>query len=206
VGRLGLAASRATTPCTNAVSYAQELFRRSSTTVALASYCGPGTVGGAFQVIANVPTEQRRYLQDELSWTTKRGTLTLPASEVRAELVQLRGYSAHADREGLLDWVFWEFRGKQGLSGRTVFLTHGSAQARAGLRSAIEARSATLCAGGADAKVTVETPSDDLSWFDLDAGEWELKAADDSTDARGEIAALRRRLAELESQHTATAR
>lgn len=54
---------------------------------------------------------------------------------VRAEVVQLEGFSAHADREGLLDWLAPLAAGRP-----RVVLTHGEDPARAGLAAAVHAR------------------------------------------------------------------
>lgn len=54
---------------------------------------------------------------------------------VRAEVVQLEGFSAHADREGLLDWL-----APLAPSQPRVVLTHGEDPARAGLAAALHAR------------------------------------------------------------------
>nr|WP_253945983.1 MBL fold metallo-hydrolase [Niveibacterium sp. COAC-50] len=54
---------------------------------------------------------------------------------VRAEVVQLEGFSAHADREGLLDWLAPLAAGHP-----RVVLTHGEDPARAGLAAAVHAR------------------------------------------------------------------
>ncbi|GAA5180938.1 MBL fold metallo-hydrolase [Niveibacterium umoris] len=54
---------------------------------------------------------------------------------VRAEVVQLEGFSAHADREGLLDWLAPLAPAKP-----RVVLTHGEDVARAALASALHAR------------------------------------------------------------------
>jgi len=54
---------------------------------------------------------------------------------VRADIRQLQGFSAHADRNGLLDWL-----GAMAADGPTVALTHGEAQARESLAASIRDR------------------------------------------------------------------
>jgi len=54
---------------------------------------------------------------------------------VRADIRQLQGFSAHADRDGLLDWL-----GAMAEDGPTVVLTHGEAQARESLAASIRDR------------------------------------------------------------------
>jgi len=53
--------------------------------------------------------------------------------EVNAEIVSLEGFSSHADREGLLDWVRAFDRPPSAL-----FLVHGEAASKAGFRDALE--------------------------------------------------------------------
>jgi metallo-beta-lactamase family protein len=59
---------------------------------------------------------------------------------VRAEVVRLDGLSAHADRDGLLQWI-----GALPRAPRQVFVTHGEPEAADALRQAIEERHRWVC-------------------------------------------------------------
>lgn len=56
--------------------------------------------------------------------------------EVRATVGKIDGYSAHADREGLIDWAV---RTRDAGSPRRVFLVHGEPESSAALAEALEA-------------------------------------------------------------------
>jgi metallo-beta-lactamase family protein len=59
---------------------------------------------------------------------------------VRAEVVKLDGLSAHADREGLLQWI-----GALPRAPRQVYVTHGEPEAADALRQAMEERHRWAC-------------------------------------------------------------
>jgi metallo-beta-lactamase family protein len=65
------------------------------------------------------------------------GRVTLDGREraVRAGVHVLGGYSAHADQQGLLDWV-----AATGAMPKTIKLVHGESGARAGLRAKLMER------------------------------------------------------------------
>lgn len=91
---------------------------REQTLVLLPGYMAPGTLG--------------RQLADGAREVEVFGE---PVA-VRAEIVQLDGFSAHADRAGLADWL-----APMAAAGcRRIVLTHGEETARAGLAEAIAAR------------------------------------------------------------------
>jgi metallo-beta-lactamase family protein len=59
---------------------------------------------------------------------------------VRAEVVRLDGLSAHADRQGLLQWI-----GASPRAPRHVYVTHGEPEAADALRQGIEERHRWSC-------------------------------------------------------------
>ena len=59
---------------------------------------------------------------------------------VRARIRELEAYSAHADREELIEWI----RGRQPIHG-SLFLTHGEPPALAGLRDAMGEEIGSIC-------------------------------------------------------------
>jgi metallo-beta-lactamase family protein len=59
---------------------------------------------------------------------------------IRAEVIDLPGFSAHADRDGLLAWI-----GALAKAPRQVYLTHGEPVAADSLRQAIEERNGWHC-------------------------------------------------------------
>ena len=70
--------------------------------------------------------------------------------EVRARIVEISGFSAHADRRGLIDW----FDGLGGNPGHT-FVVHGDPEAAAALAATLRQREANVIVPQRDASFDV---------------------------------------------------
>jgi len=168
------------------MAYLDSLLRRESTTVLFTSFVPPATNGGRLLQHVQIPIEDRCRVSDQLTWADadpKRSMHRLPLSEMVAHIEKIDGYSAHADQHDLLDWLIWEYDGHLCLAGQTVFITHGTNNARRELAQAVQTRGATV-------DVSVEVPTKKHSWYDLDEGRW--RSAHRSREA------LEARVAELE--------
>jgi Cft2 family RNA processing exonuclease len=143
--------------------YLRRLLPDASTKVLLTGFCGVQTVGGALQKIASVPLDTRIRLGGDL----KLGGQTLPMREIRATIAKLEGYSAHADQDGLVDWLWNAKPGEEVRPiARKLFISHGTRQAREGLKAAIMMRSEAT-----RQPIEIELP-DSERWFDLDSDTW----------------------------------
>ena len=89
----------------------------------------------------------------------------LPIAEMKASVEKLNGYSAHADQNGILDWLLWKFNGNWETSGSTIFIQHGEDGEREKLSQAIHQRAEQL-----EKQVYTVSPNDQTKWYDLDAG------------------------------------
>ena len=76
------------------------LLGSAANTVALAGYCSPGTVGGQLLSLAQAGVGDRQRLTGSLDWPDG---VAMWQAEIKAGIVALSGYSAHADQAGLLD-------------------------------------------------------------------------------------------------------
>jgi metallo-beta-lactamase family protein len=162
-----------------------------TTTVLFTGYCAQGTVGGRLLDLARMPVDERPTPDGMLASSALRYE-----GPIRAHIEAIGGYSAHADQNGLLEWVF-ERRG-DGIvraAGRTVFVQHGNTEQRRRLAELIEARAAEH---GLD--VHAELPTLDHGWFDLDAGAWDVSDRTEEQLLRQEVARLRARVTELEGR------
>ncbi|MDR0423958.1 MAG: MBL fold metallo-hydrolase [Clostridiales Family XIII bacterium] len=102
--------------------------------------------------------------------------------QVNAEIHNLEGFSGHADRDGLLDWV-------SGLrqAPAQIFLVHGEQQAKEALAASIR------LAFGYEAHVVTE-----MSEFDMDKGEVMTRAElMESFAGREQLESMRRKLADV---------
>jgi metallo-beta-lactamase family protein len=117
------------------LAYLEPVLRDENNTLALSGYASPSTLGGKLARLAQVPRSQRALLSDDLCWDQWGQTKRLPQREIKAEIVQLRGYSGHADQTGLLEWVFREADQECRCApvAQRVFITHGQDQSRAAL-------------------------------------------------------------------------
>jgi len=177
-------------------SYLQRYLGSEDTTILFPGYCGHGTVGGQLLELAEVPLVQRARLSD----TLRVGQKKVHKANIRATIHTLPGYSAHADRQGLLSWLFpcHPYRGPY-TTGETVFITHGESRQRRGLARAIREH----VGGGYIRDVHLPGEADD--WFDLDAGTWvlaETEAEEDPAETGDhlEVIELRRENERLRAQ------
>jgi metallo-beta-lactamase family protein len=94
---------------------------------------------------------------------------TVPMAKVKADIVALSGYSAHADQAGLLDWVFDVRDDLRPINGRLIFIQHGGDAQRLALENAIESR-----AQHEGTTIQAISPHDPDVWFDLDRNASEI--------------------------------
>ncbi len=127
-----------------------------SCTVLLTGYATPSSVAGQLQ----------RMNEDEDIAICVADRFLKP-SEVKARVTNLRGYSAHADQAGLLDWVFGADSTSHAFAPRRrLFVTHGEPRAS---RALVKAADATARRRG-----LVTTAHDRIGerWFDLARDTW----------------------------------
>jgi len=143
-----------------------KLLASADTTVALAGFCSPSTVGGQLVSLAHARPGERQRLTGHVIWPD--GT-TVPMANVKADIVALSGYSAHADQAGLLDWVFDVRDDLRPINGRLIFIQHGGDAQRLALGNAIESR-----AQHEGKTIQAISPHDPDVWFDLDRNASEI--------------------------------
>lgn len=148
--------------------YFRQLLPRPDVTIAFSGYLGSASFGAELARIGELSPDDRQRLSEHLRWEQRGEEQSIAMRDVRARMVRLSGYSAHADQPSLVRWVFGEFKGKNSLAGRKVFIQHGVATARRELAAALNHRAAEVAPGlGFEAIL----PGTDR-WFDLDTGTW----------------------------------
>jgi metallo-beta-lactamase family protein len=105
-------------------------------TVLFAGYCNRGSLGATLLQVGGLPPAERQRLHDPLQVAGEQ----IPGCEIEARIAALSGYSAHADQEGLVEWVFPVKDGVRFPVARRVVVTHGESSPRRCLKEAIEAR------------------------------------------------------------------
>ncbi len=138
------------------------LLRQTSTIVAMLGYAPPTSIAGQLLSLRATPVSERARHTGFLAWSEGE---RVAIRDVRASIVQLGGYSAHADQRGLVDWLVWSFREKWETSGQVVFIQHGADDQRLALRKALEHRAEEV-----GLPVRTVLPDSGEEWFDLDAG------------------------------------
>lgn len=145
-----------------AASWLPRLLTSPRTTIALSGYCPPDTVGGQLMTLKDTSQRERERHLGRLQWGVSN---ELRVADMKASVEKLSGYSAHADQNGLVEWLFWEFKGDWRASGSTVFIQHGEDGEREKLSSAIHQRARQL-----EMLVYTVSPDDQSKWYDLEAG------------------------------------
>ena len=169
------------------------LLDRPSTTVAMTGYVPPSSVGGRLLELAKLaPAERAR---DHRSLALPGVAQGIAHRSIQAHITNLTGYSAHADQNGLLDWMFWQHDGRPMQAAKQmVFIQHGNATARAGLAAAIKER-----ARDTGRQVQVSLPGPDSDWFDLERDGRELDRATELERVQAEIQRLQAQAKSLDS-------
>jgi Cft2 family RNA processing exonuclease len=149
-------------------------------TVVLTGYQAPGSVGSHLLALRSESDGSRTGREIMIGGTPFK------ASDVKAEIETLgHFYSGHADQDGLLDFLF-EAKFFKEVYPCTVFLNHGTDQARAGLRDAIFARAGEK--RQTDRPIMdVHLPGRQDAWFDLASGQWLLEESEPDAMSAGMI-------------------
>ena len=167
--------------------YLPDVLADSCSTLLLPGYAGPATTAGQLLALGPLLAAQRERLS---------GTITLPdgtviaQKHVRARVVSLGGYSAHADQRGLVDWIVPEQSGRRRAASETLFIQHGDDAARDGLRRAVLAKAPNT---------RIVLPTSETNTFDLDAP----PVRSETDTLRAENEALRAELARLRGRSAA---
>lgn len=114
------------------VSYLPDVLRDPTATLILPGYASPATVAGALLQLSSLAKSERERLDGAIELPD--GT-SIAKADVRAHVTSLKGYSAHADQRGILDWLVHEHEGRRVVAARTLFVQHGDDGAREALRS-----------------------------------------------------------------------
>lgn len=150
--------------------------------VALVGYASETSVAGSLARLVNTPLSERARDNSYLVWD--RG-VTFPISRIGASIFQLRGYSAHADQNGLLNWLYRPYKGVSNAAGRVVFIQHGGNTQRSYLESAVRKRAQEY-----GKNVEVFQPSDPQEWWDLERGARALSTESKKAEIAAKIARL----------------
>lgn len=179
-----------------AISWLPALLKSKHNIVAMSGYCGIATIGGQLLDLKGVPADQRLLHTGELIWKQTDGAVQskLAVRDIQAQIVQLSGYSAHADQVDLLNWIFEEYKGEtRQVVASTVFIQHGEDHARNGLASAINHQAHKW-----DKQVCVYKPNDPSEWFDLECNEINKQDQKCKVELQEKIRLLQKELVDLE--------
>ena len=175
------------------VDYLHALLREARTVIALPGFCSANTPGGQLLRLRMSDAVERGRHTGALTWSDGR---SVPVSEIKSRIEQLRGYSAHADQNGLLDWLFLKFKDRRIATGKLVFVQHGDDTAREALAGAINEK-AEAWTDDLGFRVHAEIPKDPQQWYDLDHGGEEIVRAARRLEVQAQMAALQAELSVL---------
>ena len=112
--------------------------RSSHSLICLTGFSGPSSVAGQLSQLQGVEQSERRRLRGSIQ--IESANLDIPIREISCELTTLNGYSGHADQTGLLNWLFWSFKGESKRTAPWIFIQHGNDNERKALEKAIHER------------------------------------------------------------------
>lgn len=165
-------------------SWLPKILGASQNIVAMTGHVADVSVGGLLSKVMKMPPSERTRDTGNLVW---ENGVSFPISRIKSSITLLRGYSAHADQTGLLDWLFWEYKGQQHVAGRAIFIQHGGNTQREKLAQAIHER-----AGKCDTRVDVFQPSNPRDWWNLEDGATIMSTEAEAIKIDAEIARLTR--------------
>ena len=158
------------------VGYVEDVLTDSRNTLVFTGYVGPAAQGGQILALREHSLDERSQLTGDVVWETggAQAPRSVPLAEIRCTIEKFDGYSGHADKEQLAEWLIHEYDGKQIVPDDRVFLNHGDPAARRGLRDAILTRlqSITRSRPFFARALKVELPSEKSGWYDLDTQDW----------------------------------
>jgi len=155
--------------------------RKQQASILVTGYMAKGSLGASLLAIGKARLEGLPVSNEKISI----GYQLMSPADIQAKIIPIQGYySGHADRDGLMDFVFRVIGDKETEkpSSATVFLNHGQHAARRGLKEAIESRRLNPESG--DREISgVELPDDTGRWYDLNEKRWLDPEPDSKTDA-----------------------
>lgn len=155
--------------------------RKQQASILVTGYMAKGSLGDSLLAIAKARVEGLPQSIEKISI----GDQSIFPADLQTKVIPIQGYySGHADRDGLMDFVFRVIGNKETEkpSAATVFLNHGQHAARRGLKDAIENRKLNPESG--DREISgVELPDDTDRWYDLNEKKWLDPEQESKTDA-----------------------
>ncbi|WP_174930027.1 MBL fold metallo-hydrolase [Burkholderia lata] len=150
--------------------------------VLITGYMSKGTPGDALLRLGQARDSGEPLAEEKIDI----GGEAIALNNFPANIIDVKGYySGHADRDGLLDFIF-KAVGKSETDvpqiPATVFINHGHDTARAGLKEAIEERSNRALPEDR-AIGRVELPDASGRWYDLNAKKWLDHETESKTDS-----------------------
>jgi len=184
------------------VNHLKRCLPEKKNTIVLTGYQGRGSLGSKLVSLMNNEILEEKPMHESIDFNP---------SEVRADICMMSDYSGHADREGILDYLF---NTKKEFSVPEIHLNHGDDCAREQLRNAIIQRYEELEEKypGVYVRPNVEMPAPDATYSMGDGRvnpkemslnlELELEQkSKEIEDLRMQLATSNQRLADLESAH-----
>lgn len=91
--------------------------------------------------VAETELKERRRHTGYVEWCNGK---KIKVRDITADLVRLSGYSAHADQQDLVNWVFHQRDGEMVRTAPILFLQHGDDPQRISLANALQKKASDL--------------------------------------------------------------
>ena len=162
------------------LGHLQRHLRDKRHTFLLTGFQSKGTNGYILSNLEECLKEEQKEIQKKIKLGKNKEGIEreIHCQEIQAEMIEMTGYSGHADQNGLLDYLLrdedhWHYTTPH------IFLNHGDNHTREEFKKKIEERSRELQERYKDDEeiqkkyqTHVIIPKKDSGWYDLDNNEW----------------------------------
>ena len=145
-----------------AAQWLPTLLGNSRNIVASTGYTPSGAVLTQLMAVGPTPPQERKRHTGKIEWENGQ---VIRARDIAADVVRMTGYSAHADQQDLVNWMFHRHADQEVRTAPVVFVQHGEDPQRGGLACALKARAA-----GLGQELTIEQPQPCINgtWYNLE--------------------------------------
>lgn len=148
------------------LSHLSRVVKDSKNAILLTGYQSRGTNGDILSKLHTMSITEK-----ENTFITVEKNEKISCEKICASIHRIGGYSGHADKTSLLDYLFTNNDERQ-YAIPNIFINHGNNKERKALKEAIEEKSQLLCSNNDKFKTNVIIPMISSTFYDLENKVW----------------------------------